>query len=131
MELVSCPICCACEDDVSHVFFQCPLAQAILKRICRWWEVVWQQCSSFSEWLAWFSDIRLPSKVKSLLEGVFMVAWWAIRGFRNRFIFEPSPPNRSVIFDDIVSHSFLWCYNRCNRSFTWDTWLKNPNLISL
>ncbi|GJS20249.1 RNA-directed DNA polymerase, eukaryota [Tanacetum coccineum] len=131
LETASCPICLAGEEDVSHVFFRCPLAQAVLRRICRWWEVVWQQWSSFSEWLDWFSDIRLTSKVKSLLEGVFMVAWWAIWGFRNRSIFETSPPNRSVIFDDIVSHSFLWCYNRCNRSFTWDSWLKNPHLISL
>ncbi|GJZ77527.1 RNA-directed DNA polymerase, eukaryota [Tanacetum coccineum] len=85
--------------------------------------------SSFSEWLDWFSDIRLTSKVKSLIEGVFMVAWWAIWSFRNRSIFETSPPNRSVIFDDIVSHTFLWCYNRCNRSITWDSWFKNPHLI--
>ncbi|GJT53181.1 hypothetical protein Tco_0988235 [Tanacetum coccineum] len=35
----------------------------------RWWEVVWQHRSSFSEWLSWFSDIRLSSKVKGLLEG--------------------------------------------------------------
>nr|GEV12801.1 RNA-directed DNA polymerase, eukaryota [Tanacetum cinerariifolium] len=131
LETDSCLICLAGEEDASHVFFRCPLAQAVLRRICRWWEVVWQQWTLFSEWLAWFSDIRLTSKVKSLLEGVFMVAWWAIWGFRNCSIFETSPPNRSVIFDDIVSHSFLWCYNRCNRSFTWDSWLKNPHLISL
>ncbi|GKB13205.1 RNA-directed DNA polymerase, eukaryota [Tanacetum coccineum] len=95
LETTSCPICLAGEEDVSHVFFQCPLAQAVLRRICRWWEVVWQQWSSFSEWLDWFSDIRLTSKVKSLLEGVYMVAWWAIWGFWNRSIFETSPPNRS------------------------------------
>ncbi|GJT12786.1 RNA-directed DNA polymerase, eukaryota [Tanacetum coccineum] len=111
--------------------FQCPLAQAVLRQICRWWEVPWQQWASFSEWTVWFSDIRLKSKIKSLFEGVFMVAWWAIWGFRNRSIFEISPPNRSLIFDDIVSHSFLWCHNRSNRSFSWNSWLKNPHLISL
>nr|GFA73468.1 RNA-directed DNA polymerase, eukaryota [Tanacetum cinerariifolium] len=105
LETASCPICLAWEEDASHVFFRCPLAQAVLRRICRWWEVIWQPWTSFSEWLAWFSDIRLASKVKSLLEGVFMVAWWAIWGFRNRSIFEISPPNRSVIFDDIVVFS--------------------------
>nr|GEW93332.1 RNA-directed DNA polymerase, eukaryota [Tanacetum cinerariifolium] len=67
LETASCPICLAGEEDAFHVFFQCPLAQAVLRRICRWWEVVWQQWTSFSEWLAWFSDIRLASKVKSLL----------------------------------------------------------------
>ncbi|GJV92918.1 RNA-directed DNA polymerase, eukaryota [Tanacetum coccineum] len=67
LDSVLCPICSGSEEDVSHVFFQCPLAQVILKRICRWWEVVWQHCSSFSEWLSWFSDIRLSSKVKAIL----------------------------------------------------------------
>ncbi|GJS17853.1 RNA-directed DNA polymerase, eukaryota [Tanacetum coccineum] len=131
LESTSCPICLVGEEDVSHTLFQCPLAQAVLRQICRWWEVPWQQWASFSEWTVWFSDIRLKSKIKSLFEGVFMVAWWAIWGFRNRSIFEISPPNRSLIFDDIVSHSFLWCHNRSNRSFSWNSWLKNPHLISL
>nr|GEU46601.1 RNA-directed DNA polymerase, eukaryota [Tanacetum cinerariifolium] len=33
---------------------------------------------SFSDWQSWFSSIRLPSKVKNMLEGVFCVAWWSI-----------------------------------------------------
>nr|GEW43698.1 hypothetical protein [Tanacetum cinerariifolium] len=51
----------------------------------------------------WFSSIRLPSKVKNMLEGVFCVAWWSIWGLRSRTIFNETPPRRSVIFDDIVS----------------------------
>nr|GEU62495.1 RNA-directed DNA polymerase, eukaryota [Tanacetum cinerariifolium] len=39
LESTSCPICLAGEDDTSHVFFRCPLAQAVLRRIFRWWEV--------------------------------------------------------------------------------------------
>nr|GEV64338.1 putative reverse transcriptase domain-containing protein [Tanacetum cinerariifolium] len=61
---------------------------------------------------SWFSSIRLPSKVKNMLEGVFCVAWWSIWGLRNRTIFNETPPRRSVIFDDIVSYSFIWCSNR-------------------
>nr|GEV07000.1 hypothetical protein [Tanacetum cinerariifolium] len=33
---------------------------------------------SFSDWQSWFSSIRLPFKVKNMLEGVFCVAWWSI-----------------------------------------------------
>ncbi|GJS03179.1 RNA-directed DNA polymerase, eukaryota [Tanacetum coccineum] len=32
LETTSCPICLAGEEDVSHVFFRCPLAQAVLRR---------------------------------------------------------------------------------------------------
>ncbi|GKA29440.1 RNA-directed DNA polymerase, eukaryota, partial [Tanacetum coccineum] len=96
-----CPICKTSVEDVSHIFFYCSLAQSISKRICRWWELDWHQWSSFSEWLEWFSNIRLSSKVKSLLEGVFMVAWWTLWGFRNRMVFESTPPKRSMLFDDV------------------------------
>ncbi|GJZ02518.1 RNA-directed DNA polymerase, eukaryota [Tanacetum coccineum] len=131
LESSSCPLCLTCEEDVHHVFFRCSLSRAVLQRVCRWWDLDWQDWSSFSEWYSWFSSIRLSSKVKSLLEGVFYVAWWSIWGLRNRTIFDATPPTRSVIFDDIVSHSFHWCYNRCKRLFSWDAWLKNPHLISL
>nr|GEU69427.1 RNA-directed DNA polymerase, eukaryota [Tanacetum cinerariifolium] len=87
--------------------------------------------SSFSEWYSWFSSVRLSSKVKDILEGVFYIAWWSVWGFRNRTIFNDSPTRRSVLFDDIVSLSFNWCSSRCNWAFSWDMWLKNPHLISL
>nr|GFC11805.1 RNA-directed DNA polymerase, eukaryota [Tanacetum cinerariifolium] len=77
-----------------------------LRRVCRWWNLDWQDWCSFSEWSSWFSSIRLPVKVKSLLEGVFYVAWLFIWGLRNRTIFDATPPTRSVIFDDIMSTSF-------------------------
>ncbi|GKB04451.1 hypothetical protein Tco_0832594, partial [Tanacetum coccineum] len=49
-----------------------------------WWDLDIQDWSSFQEWLSWFQSIRLPVMVKSLLEGVFAVAWWSIWRFRNR-----------------------------------------------
>ncbi|GJU82783.1 hypothetical protein Tco_1285148 [Tanacetum coccineum] len=33
----------------------------------------------------------------------FYVAWWRIWRLRNQLVFDASPPNRSTIFDDIVS----------------------------
>nr|GEW54986.1 RNA-directed DNA polymerase, eukaryota [Tanacetum cinerariifolium] len=131
LESSNCPLCLSCEEDVHHVFFQCDLARAVLRRVCRWWDLDWPLWSSFSGWYSWFSPIRLSSKVKSLLEGVFCVAWWSIWILRNRTIFDDNPPTRSVIFDDIVSFSFYWCHNRCKMLFSWEAWLKNPYLISL
>ncbi|GJU40501.1 hypothetical protein Tco_1193458 [Tanacetum coccineum] len=88
LESSSCPLCLTGEEDVHHVFFRCSLSRAVLQRVCRWWDLDWQDWSSFSEWYSWFSSIRLSSKVKSLLEGVFYVAWWSIWGLRNRTIFD-------------------------------------------
>ena len=118
-------------EDIQHVLFQCDVAQAVFRRICRWWDLDWQEIRSFLEWDAWFLAIRLPSRLKDVLEGVFSAAWWRIWSLRNMLIFDPSPPSRSGLFDDIISWSFLWCSSRCNRAFSWECWLKNPSLISL
>ncbi|GJZ47857.1 RNA-directed DNA polymerase, eukaryota [Tanacetum coccineum] len=131
LDSVLCPLCDASVEDSQHVFFSCVIAQDVFRSICRWWDLDGQVLSSFSDWQVWFLSLRLPSSIKALLEGVFCVAWWYIWMFRNRTVFEASPPRRSVIFDDIVSFSFNWCSSRCNRVFSWENWLKNPHLISL
>ncbi|GKA86553.1 RNA-directed DNA polymerase, eukaryota [Tanacetum coccineum] len=109
LESTSFPVCLSGVEDVHHILFRCSLAQEVLHRVCRWWEMDFQHWSSFSEWDVWFSAIRLPVIVKSLIECVFYVAWWFIWGFRNRSIFDDNTPSRSKLFEDIVSSSFLWC----------------------
>ncbi|GJW97936.1 RNA-directed DNA polymerase, eukaryota [Tanacetum coccineum] len=131
LESTSCPVCFSDEEDVHHLLFRCSLSQEVLHRVCRWWEIDFQLWRSFSEWDAWFSSIRLPGSVKGFLEGVFYVAWWFIWGFRNRSTFDVNKPSRSILFENIVSSSFLWCNSRCSRKFSRDDWLKNPHLISL
>nr|GFA94742.1 RNA-directed DNA polymerase, eukaryota [Tanacetum cinerariifolium] len=106
LESTNCPLCRSCEEDIHHVLFRCNVARTVLRRMCRWWDLDWQAWSLFSDWNSWFSAIRLSSKVKCMLEGVFCVAWWSIWLLRNRTIFDDNPPSRSAIFDDIVSFSF-------------------------
>nr|GEW38356.1 RNA-directed DNA polymerase, eukaryota [Tanacetum cinerariifolium] len=121
LDSVNCPLCNSDEEDIHHVLFRCEVATTVMRRVCRWLALDWQPWSSFSDWNAWFSNIRFSSKVKRVLEGVFCVAWWSLWKMRNRTIFDASPPSRSEIFDDIVSLSFIWCHYRCNRLFTWET----------
>nr|GEV78219.1 RNA-directed DNA polymerase, eukaryota [Tanacetum cinerariifolium] len=109
MESSLCPLCGLVPEDSLHVFFWCDLAKTNFHRICRWWDLHWVDVSSFAEWNAWFSCIQMSSKLKLMMEGVFYIAWWHIWNFRNHFIFGVTPPRRSVIFDDIVSRSFIWC----------------------
>ncbi|GJU10344.1 RNA-directed DNA polymerase, eukaryota [Tanacetum coccineum] len=131
LESSDCPICGLYVEDIKHVLFQCDMAQSVLRRICRWWDLDWQPWSSFSTWDTWFSSIKLAPNNKKLLEGVFYVAWWSIWVFRNRLLFDDKPPSRAMIIDDITSLSFLWCNNRCKWVITWEAWIKNPHLISL
>nr|GEV83348.1 RNA-directed DNA polymerase, eukaryota [Tanacetum cinerariifolium] len=105
-----CPLRGLVPEDIHHVLFWCDTAKLVFRRICRWWDLDWHDLLSFSDWNAWFSAIRLPSKIKLILEGVFYLAWWHLWVYRNQSIFAATPPRRSVIFDDIVSRSFTWIY---------------------
>ncbi|GJT97819.1 RNA-directed DNA polymerase, eukaryota [Tanacetum coccineum] len=107
MDFVLCPICGSDTETISHILFRCNLGVHIFRKICRWWEVDWLDVSSFDDWLEWFSAIRLSSKVKLLMEGVCMVAWWHIWAYRNKLLFDDSPPRQVTLFDDIVSRSYF------------------------
>ncbi|GJY62112.1 RNA-directed DNA polymerase, eukaryota [Tanacetum coccineum] len=109
-----CPMCGILPENVNHTFFRCDLSKAIGRKICNWWNLNWSDMDSFAAWDSWFASIRVSGKAKRLLEGVFFTSWWSIWSFRNRCIFDPSPPKHSMLFDDIVSVSFLWCANRCS-----------------
>ncbi|GJZ74655.1 RNA-directed DNA polymerase, eukaryota [Tanacetum coccineum] len=63
-----CPLCNAAMEDVQHVFFRCDVARVVLRKICRWWDLDWQEICSFSDWDAWFLSFRLSSRLKSILE---------------------------------------------------------------
>ncbi|GKD07874.1 RNA-directed DNA polymerase, eukaryota [Tanacetum coccineum] len=127
----SCPVCKDAAEEVSHLFFSCPLAVDVHRLICRWWNLTWSPLSSYEEWLSWFKDIRLGSILKCMLEGIFYVSWWSIWNYRNSVLFAAQPPRKDIIFDDIVTRSFLWCHARCNKAFSWDRWLQHPYLLSL
>ncbi|GJV80315.1 RNA-directed DNA polymerase, eukaryota [Tanacetum coccineum] len=126
-----CPLCSSAQEDSSHLFFSCRLATDIVRLVCRWWNLSWTPLGSYADWLNWFNSIRLSSKVKDLLEGVLYITWWSVWMFRNQLLFSSKAPRKDVIFDDIVSRSFTLCLSRCNCTFSWDSWLQHPYLISL
>ncbi|GKA62641.1 RNA-directed DNA polymerase, eukaryota [Tanacetum coccineum] len=78
LDSLLCPICGSVPEDASHFLFQCGLSKLVFRKIYRWWDLVPNDMSSFSDWDVWFSGIRLPCKLKLILEGVFYVAWWHI-----------------------------------------------------
>ncbi|GJY17557.1 RNA-directed DNA polymerase, eukaryota, partial [Tanacetum coccineum] len=107
-----CPICNVLQEDTSHLFFSCDVALAISRLICRWWNVSWSPVDSYSGWLEWFNSIRLGSKLKGILEGVFYVSWWCLWNFRNQLLFASKKPRKETLFDDVVSRSFIWSNSR-------------------
>ncbi|GJU04409.1 retrotransposon protein, putative, ty1-copia subclass [Tanacetum coccineum] len=92
----ACPICTSDPEDISHLLFRCLMASDIHRLICCWWGLPWSPLSSYAEWLSWFKDIRLGSKVKSILEGVCYVSWWCLWIYRNQLLFATVKPRKDL-----------------------------------
>ncbi|GJY02539.1 RNA-directed DNA polymerase, eukaryota [Tanacetum coccineum] len=131
IESILCPICNLAAETSCHLFFKCCMVKDIYKKIESWWDINMVSTSSYEEWCIWFSPLRLSSKAKLFLEGVFFITWWSIWRYRNKIIFGSSSHPKSRIMDDIMASSFSWCRFRCNSNFSWVDWLKNPSIISL
>ncbi|GJU88226.1 RNA-directed DNA polymerase, eukaryota [Tanacetum coccineum] len=114
LDSIICPNCNMAAETSIHIFFHCPMAKDIYKRITNWWDINILVASSYEEWCAWFMSLRIPVKLKTYLEGVFYTTWWMIWIFCNKAIFGSSPQSKDCIVDDIVARSFSWC-----RSWRW------------
>nr|GEY04769.1 RNA-directed DNA polymerase, eukaryota [Tanacetum cinerariifolium] len=66
---LSCPVCNAAYEDMSHLLFSCDLANDVVRLVFRWWNLTWLPLGSYSEWLFWFNSIRLYSRIKGMLKG--------------------------------------------------------------
>ncbi|GJY65325.1 RNA-directed DNA polymerase, eukaryota [Tanacetum coccineum] len=128
---ILCPVCHLAGESSSHLFFSCNVARQLLQKIARWWELDVLDLFSYDDWISWFSSLRLAKGIKSVLEGVFYVAWWALWKFRNEVIFGSAKPRLELIFDEVVLKSFSWVSTRCNGSFDWSIWLKCPITLTL
>ncbi|GJW12971.1 RNA-directed DNA polymerase, eukaryota, reverse transcriptase zinc-binding domain protein [Tanacetum coccineum] len=131
IDSIRCVLCDKGVETSNHLFFSCCLARQVSRLIIRWWDVPEVVFESYEGWLSWLVNLRLPHKNKLLLEGVFYVMWWFLWISRNKIIFESKAPLKATFFDNVVCKSYFWCRHRCKASFTWNDWLKNPNLISL
>nr|GEY27140.1 RNA-directed DNA polymerase, eukaryota, reverse transcriptase zinc-binding domain protein [Tanacetum cinerariifolium] len=88
------------------------MACQVSRLIMRWWDIPIEEFVSYKGWFDWFSRLRLPSKNKLMLEGVFYVLWWHLWAFRNRKLFDAKIPLKEVFYDEVVSMSFHWCRYR-------------------
>nr|GEX28173.1 RNA-directed DNA polymerase, eukaryota, reverse transcriptase zinc-binding domain protein [Tanacetum cinerariifolium] len=55
-------------ESTSHLLFSCHLSRSLMYKVARWWDLDAQDFYSYWDWLVWLSNIRLPSKLKGILE---------------------------------------------------------------
>ncbi|GJZ92075.1 RNA-directed DNA polymerase, eukaryota, reverse transcriptase zinc-binding domain protein [Tanacetum coccineum] len=131
IDSITCANCDMGVETTSHLFFTCDMAQQVARLITRWWDVPDLEMDSYGSWKIWMVNLRMPSKNKKMLVGVFYLMWWLLWAFGNKKIFEDKAPFKAMFFDDVICKSFYWCCFRSKASFSWNDWLKNPSLISL
>ncbi|GJS13371.1 RNA-directed DNA polymerase, eukaryota [Tanacetum coccineum] len=66
---IQCPICNLAVESSPHIFFSCPVARKVWRKIMIWWELDDPAFHSYNEWLLWIVNIRLPKQLKEFLEG--------------------------------------------------------------
>ncbi|GJV32877.1 RNA-directed DNA polymerase, eukaryota, partial [Tanacetum coccineum] len=70
----SCLICNVSDEELAHLLFRCDLAIEVTRLVYRWWNLVWIPFDSYISWLSWIKALRMNSRSKSVLEGVFYTA---------------------------------------------------------
>ncbi|GJU75646.1 RNA-directed DNA polymerase, eukaryota [Tanacetum coccineum] len=129
---IVCPLCHASIESGSRIFFSCPMARQLWRKLMRWWELEDIDLASYDYWLLWLNSSRLSKRLKEILEGVCYVKWWLIWRFRNQLLFGATNPRRELLFDDLVLQYFesktkalgLRMYDMINRK--WKT--VHPNM---
>ncbi|GJX79556.1 RNA-directed DNA polymerase, eukaryota [Tanacetum coccineum] len=101
IDSIKCGICDLGVETSRHLFFSCYLARQITRSIVRWWDIPYADLESYEDWKAWLTGIRLPSKNKLMLEGVFYILWWFLWVFRNKMVHDAKIPRKETFFDDL------------------------------
>ncbi|GJW93134.1 RNA-directed DNA polymerase, eukaryota, reverse transcriptase zinc-binding domain protein [Tanacetum coccineum] len=126
-----CSICGEDVETVNHIFFSCEMAKDLWALLAKWWSLDIPICSNFLEWSSWLDSLHLSSKKKLFLDGVGGTLLWSIWNFRNRLLFTVPPPKKAVLWDNIVSQSFLWIsFRNPKLNFSWVGWIQHP-LVSI
>ncbi|GKC47378.1 RNA-directed DNA polymerase, eukaryota [Tanacetum coccineum] len=71
IDSIVCPICNAGVESTNHIFFQCVVVRQIMRKISSWWNIDYSDVNSYEEWRVWLVSIRIQSKLKGVLEGVY------------------------------------------------------------
>ncbi|GKC37401.1 RNA-directed DNA polymerase, eukaryota [Tanacetum coccineum] len=72
IDSIKCGICDTGAETSSHLFFSCCMVRQMVRLISWWWDISYAEFESYEDWLAWLVNLRLPSKNKLMLEGVFL-----------------------------------------------------------
>nr|GFB05183.1 RNA-directed DNA polymerase, eukaryota [Tanacetum cinerariifolium] len=72
---IYCPICDCGVKSTDHLFFRCTLVKQLGHKVLTLWNLPVAEFDSYVAWKSWLSSMRVSSKIKLVLEGVWSVMW--------------------------------------------------------
>ncbi|GKA85602.1 RNA-directed DNA polymerase, eukaryota [Tanacetum coccineum] len=78
IQATSCPICDYGVESSEHLFFRCNMIRDIGKQIVRWWNINYEEVSSYEEWKTWLTSYRMAPKLKQVFEGVWLMILFGV-----------------------------------------------------
>nr|GEV06758.1 RNA-directed DNA polymerase, eukaryota, reverse transcriptase zinc-binding domain protein [Tanacetum cinerariifolium] len=137
IDSITCVNCDTGVETTSHLFFTCDMAQQVTRLITRWWDVPDLEIDSYGSWKFWMVNLRMSSKNKKMLEGVFYVMWWLLWAFRNKKIFEDKAPSKAILWIKVIksihgnSGALDNSYSSRLKNSTWIEILKAINKLKV
>ncbi|GJT69861.1 RNA-directed DNA polymerase, eukaryota [Tanacetum coccineum] len=98
LQSILCPNCNKEVESTSHIFFACSMVRDLYRKIASCWELSYSEFDSYDDWLDWFHVLRLHSKHRDMLEGVFYAMWWLVWNFQNKSLFDSRSPSKAILF---------------------------------
>ncbi|GJT89558.1 RNA-directed DNA polymerase, eukaryota, partial [Tanacetum coccineum] len=62
------PLCYASVEFGSRIFFSCPMARQLWRKLMRWCQLEDIDLASYDDWLIWLNSSRLSKQLKEILE---------------------------------------------------------------
>ncbi|KAD4178488.1 hypothetical protein E3N88_27079 [Mikania micrantha] len=122
-----CPLCSNDDEDVDHLFFNCPVAQETWRRISWWLDFDFTSHGSIYNMLSFLINDNVRGwkwKVKMV---VAFATIWEIWNCRNKRIFSNTRAPMDCLVDEIKLQAFTWITHRGKKITTiWDKWMINP-----
>lgn len=125
-----CKLCGLETESTNHLLVKCSFAKGIRFWIFRWCGLPHTDFDNVNSLLDFAAQWGNCPKKKKILVAICYTLLWCIWKARNSKIFNNLQQSAAVIADDVISLSFFWIINRCNRSWgfkpSWANWLCSP-----
>ena len=123
---VRCPLYDGDIETSQHLFVDCPVSSDLWKFISSWWGLT-SYPNDLPNLLSWADSLNPNKATKLCFFNVIQTATWVLWRYRNRVCFDPKPPRKDTLGEQVKVLSHSWISNRSRNShLNWIDWIYDP-----